>query len=144
MTRFYSLARVVLLIVQKSHSQPPGMVLKPCKKWDFNYLSLNWFSRRISAINSIRPMSELSAMCRQKRKRRMPFTKPPLMLCTTRRRPLMIVCRVSFRHIHVKPEVMVETIVVFQLPGFLSMLFGLFFSWASSFGDIHVALRTFT
>ena len=24
----------ILLMVQKSHSQPPGMVLKPCKQWD--------------------------------------------------------------------------------------------------------------
>ena len=34
----------LLLMVQKSQGQPPGMVLKPCKWWDFNYLYLNWCS----------------------------------------------------------------------------------------------------
>ena len=46
----------LLLMVQKSRSQPPGMVLKPCKEWDFNYQlpSLNWwFSRRISEPPSV-------------------------------------------------------------------------------------------
>ena len=27
----------ILLMVQKSQGQPPRMVLKPCKSWDFNY-----------------------------------------------------------------------------------------------------------
>ena len=31
-------------MVQKSQGQPTvWMVLKPCKEWDFNYRSLNWF-----------------------------------------------------------------------------------------------------
>ena len=28
---------VILLMVQKSHSQPPEIYIKPCKSWDFNY-----------------------------------------------------------------------------------------------------------
>ena len=36
--------RCILLMVQKSQGQPFGMVLKPCKSYDFNDLSLNWCS----------------------------------------------------------------------------------------------------
>ena len=40
-------------MLQKSHSQPPGMVLKPCKPMEFQLpTSLNWF------LNA--PISELS------------------------------------------------------------------------------------
>ena len=36
----------ILLMVQKSHSQPPGMVLKPCKIWSIYHI--NWLISRIS------------------------------------------------------------------------------------------------
>lgn len=75
----------------------------------------------------------------------MPFTKPPLMLCTTRRRPLMMFSGEFSTH-HVKPEVMVETIVS-HAPWVLIHAFrDLFFSLAFSFGfsccaqDFHVEI----
>ena len=38
---------------KKSQGQPPGMVLKPCKWWDFNYLFLNWWVYRISEPSTV-------------------------------------------------------------------------------------------
>ena len=32
----------------RNPKQPPGMCIKPCKEWDFNYLHLNWWVYRIS------------------------------------------------------------------------------------------------
>ena len=36
----------------RNPKQSPGMVLKPCKEWDFNYLHLNWWSPDVWPINS--------------------------------------------------------------------------------------------
>ena len=43
---------MVLLMVQKSQGQPLGMVQNYPANHGINYLSLNWFSRRISSIKS--------------------------------------------------------------------------------------------
>ena len=44
---FWGWTSQLRLMVQKSHSQPPGMVLKTLVNKGRNYRSLNWFSRQI-------------------------------------------------------------------------------------------------
>ena len=43
-------------MVQKSHSQPPRMVLGQTVKSGIFPTNLNWWNRRISAINSMTPV----------------------------------------------------------------------------------------
>ena len=48
---------MILLMAEIPRPTTGWMWIKPVvKKWDFCYLHLNWFSRRISAINSISPL----------------------------------------------------------------------------------------
>ena len=44
---------MILLVVQKSQGQPPGMVLKPCECWDQLPTSTGFLAKLLVAINSI-------------------------------------------------------------------------------------------
>ena len=46
----------ILLMVQKSQGQPPGMVLKPCKQWDMPQLVIKpdfWLPSTVSILMGI-------------------------------------------------------------------------------------------